>query len=155
MRGSRVSVVSIATGYVWAGWLRGWSLSPGRIKNFLFSMLSRPALGFTQPPTKWVPGALSLGSKRPGHEADHSPSASAEVKKMWIYTSIPPYTFMAQCLISLSHGQLYLFTTMRTSNLTSYVSWFKIFPLNTQSQFNDLKTITSPLKFLHLRFPSS
>jgi hypothetical protein len=32
--------------------------------------------------------------KRPGREADHSPPASAEVKKMWIYISIPPYTFM-------------------------------------------------------------
>jgi hypothetical protein len=35
------------------------------------------------------------GLKRPGREADHSPPASAEVKKMWIYTSTPPYAFMA------------------------------------------------------------
>jgi hypothetical protein len=28
-------------------------------------------------------------------EADHSPRTSAEVKKMWIYTSTPPYAFMA------------------------------------------------------------
>jgi len=27
-----------------------------------------------------VPGALFLGVKRPGHEADHSPPSSAEVK---------------------------------------------------------------------------
>jgi hypothetical protein len=40
--------------------------SPGRVKNFLFSTSSRPALGSTQPPIKWVPGALSLGVKRPG-----------------------------------------------------------------------------------------
>jgi hypothetical protein len=33
--------------------------------------------------------------KRPGREADHSPPTSAEVKKMWIYTSTPPYAFMA------------------------------------------------------------
>jgi hypothetical protein len=32
---------------------------------------------------------------RPGGEADHSSAASAEVKKMWIYTSTPPYVFMA------------------------------------------------------------
>jgi hypothetical protein len=31
----------------------------------------------------------------PGHDADHSPPASAKVKKMWIYTSTPPYAFMA------------------------------------------------------------
>jgi hypothetical protein len=39
-------------------------------------------------------GALSLGIKRQGREADHSPPASAEVKKMWIYTSTPSYAFM-------------------------------------------------------------
>jgi hypothetical protein len=61
----------------------------GRIKNFLFSMLSRPALGSTQPPIQWVLGGLSTGVKRPGSEADHSPPASAEVKKMWIYTFTP------------------------------------------------------------------
>jgi hypothetical protein len=49
------------------------------------------------------------GVKRQGREFDHSPQASAEVKKMWIYTSIPPYVFMALCLISKAEGQLYLF----------------------------------------------
>jgi hypothetical protein len=38
-----------------------------------------------------VPGALSPGVKRPGCEADHSPTAGAEVKKMWIYRSTPPW----------------------------------------------------------------
>jgi hypothetical protein len=28
--------------------------------------------------------------QRPGREADHSPPASVEVKKMWIYTPTPP-----------------------------------------------------------------
>jgi hypothetical protein len=40
----------------------------------------RPALGPIQPPVQWVPGALSLGVKWPGREADHSPLSSAEVK---------------------------------------------------------------------------
>jgi hypothetical protein len=35
------------------------------------------------------------GVKWPGREADHSPATSAEVKKMWIYTSNSPYAFMA------------------------------------------------------------
>jgi hypothetical protein len=29
------------------------------------------------------------------HPTDHSPPTSAEVKKMWIYRSTPPYTLMA------------------------------------------------------------
>jgi hypothetical protein len=37
-----------------------------------------------------VQGVLSPGEKQPAREADHSPPAIAEVKKMWIYTSTPP-----------------------------------------------------------------
>jgi hypothetical protein len=40
-------------------------------------------------------GDLSPGIKRPGSEADNSPPASAEVKKIWIYTSTPPHAFVA------------------------------------------------------------
>jgi hypothetical protein len=35
------------------------------------------------------------GVKRPRREADHSPPTNAKVKNMWIYTSTPPYVFMA------------------------------------------------------------
>jgi len=46
-----------------------------------FTTASRPALGPTQPPNQWVPWALSLGVKRPGHEADHSPLYSTGMKE--------------------------------------------------------------------------
>jgi hypothetical protein len=62
---------------------------------FLFTTASRTALGPTQTPIQWVPGALSLGLKRPGREADHSPPYSAEVKNAWSYTSTRQYVFMA------------------------------------------------------------
>jgi hypothetical protein len=65
------------------------------IKIFLFSTSSRPALESTQPSIRWVLGALSPGVKRPGREADHSAPTSAEVKKIYIYTSTPTYTFNA------------------------------------------------------------
>ncbi|PNF27406.1 hypothetical protein B7P43_G16911 [Cryptotermes secundus] len=39
--------------------------------------------------------ALSPGVKRQRLKADHSPPTSAEVKKVWIYKSTPPYAFMA------------------------------------------------------------
>jgi hypothetical protein len=48
---------------------------------FLFTTASRTALGPTQLPIQWAPGVLSLGVKRPGREADHSPPSSAEVKE--------------------------------------------------------------------------
>jgi hypothetical protein len=58
-------------------------------------MSSRPTPGSTQSPIQWVPGPISKGVKRPEREADHSPAATAEVKKLWIYISNPPYAFMA------------------------------------------------------------
>jgi hypothetical protein len=80
---------SLYSDWLRAGRPRNRSSSPGRVNNFLFFTSSRPALGSTQP-LQWVPGALS-----PGREAEHSSPASAGVKKMWIYTSTPPYAFMA------------------------------------------------------------
>jgi hypothetical protein len=65
----------------------------------LFNTASRTAMGPTQPPTQWVAGALSLGVKWPGREADHSPPSSAEIKNAWSYTSTPQYVFMAWYLV--------------------------------------------------------
>jgi hypothetical protein len=79
----------VVSNWLQAGRQMGQSLSPGWVKNFLFSTSS------TVPPIQWVPGALSPGVKWRGREADHSPPASAEEKKMWIYTPNPPYAFMA------------------------------------------------------------
>jgi hypothetical protein len=50
---------------------------------FLLTTASRTALGPTQPPIQWIPGALSLEIKRPGREADHSPPSNAKVKE-WV-----------------------------------------------------------------------
>jgi len=60
---------------------------------------SRLALEPTHPPIQWIPGAISLGIKRPGREADHSPTSSAEDKNAWSYTSTPYYVFTAWCLV--------------------------------------------------------
>jgi hypothetical protein len=56
---------------------------------FLFATASRPALDPTQTPIQWVAGDLSLGVKRPGSEADHSPPFGSEVKNTWSYTPAP------------------------------------------------------------------
>jgi hypothetical protein len=49
-----------------AGRPRGRSSSLSRVKNFLFSTSSRPALVPTQPPTQWVPGSCFLWGKVAG-----------------------------------------------------------------------------------------
>jgi hypothetical protein len=49
--------------------------------NFLFTTASITALEHTQPPIQCVKGAISLGVKWLGLEADYPPPYSAEVKK--------------------------------------------------------------------------
>jgi len=57
-----------------------------------FATVSRPALGPTELPVQGVPTAVSLGLKRPGPEATHSPPAlSSKVKNAWSYNFTPPY----------------------------------------------------------------
>jgi hypothetical protein len=51
--------------------------------------VSRTALGPTQPPIQRVPGALSVGIKRPEREVDHSPPSSAEVECVELYLHFP------------------------------------------------------------------
>jgi hypothetical protein len=67
--------------------------------NFLFTTISRIALGPTQPPIQRVPRALSLRVKRPGRQADHSLPSSAKVKNSWSYIFTLQYVFMAWCLV--------------------------------------------------------
>jgi hypothetical protein len=78
-----------------AGRPRGRSLSPGR--GNIFSSPRRPYRfwGPTSLIFNGCQGIFLWGVKRTGRESDHLPPTNAEVKNTWIYTSIPPYVFMA------------------------------------------------------------
>jgi hypothetical protein len=89
LRGSRDSVVGIATRYGLEDQRFRVRVSVGS-RNISYLKSSTPALGSTQSPVQWVPGL-----QRSEREVDHSPPTSAEVKKMWFYTSTPTYAFMA------------------------------------------------------------
>jgi hypothetical protein len=94
---SRDGAVCIATGYGLDD--RGVGVRVPVESRILFSPRRPDRLwGPAQPPPiQWVPEALSPGVKRSGREADYSPPASADFKKMWIYISTPPHAFMAWC----------------------------------------------------------
>jgi hypothetical protein len=88
----RNNIVGIATGYGLDDEGVGIRVQWGQE----FSLLHVVQTG---PPSLLSKG-YRLGVMRQGREADNSPLASAEDKKMWIYTSTPLYTFMVQSLIS-------------------------------------------------------
>jgi hypothetical protein len=74
------------------------SSSPGRDKNFQFSISFRPALGLTQPPIQLVPGALSPGVAK---LATHLQRVPRSRKRGSIHPL--PYVVMAQCLVKHGH----------------------------------------------------
>jgi hypothetical protein len=77
---SRGSSVGIALGYGLDDRVLGFDSRRG-LGIFLFINASRKDLGPIQPPIQCVPGALSLGVKWLGREADHSSPSSAEIKE--------------------------------------------------------------------------
>jgi hypothetical protein len=90
---------------------------PSRDNDGNFSVTaSRPTLGPTQPPTQWVLGDLTLGVKRPGREADHSPPTSFEVKNAWSYTSTSPVRLMTWCLVNHRKKCIFLTFTLHCLN---------------------------------------
>jgi hypothetical protein len=66
---------------------------------FLWSVTSRPVP--THPHIEWIPVAVSLGMKRWGCKADHSPTSNALVKNGGAMglLPLPPYVFMASYLV--------------------------------------------------------
>jgi hypothetical protein len=66
---------------------------------FFISTSSRLVLGPSQPLLQLVPGALPMGVKGPGHEADHISPSRAEVKNGGAIPPLP-HVFMAKCLIT-------------------------------------------------------
>jgi hypothetical protein len=57
---------------------------------------------------------FSLGIKRPGREADHSPPSSTEDNNAWSYSSVPQYVFMAWCLFK--HRENFLLLLFSSSS---------------------------------------
>jgi hypothetical protein len=89
----RDSVVGIATGYVLDE--RGVEVRvPVRSRISLLRAVQ--AVSGVHPASyPMVTEGSFPGVERPDCEADHSTPASAQVKKVWMYTSTPPHAFMA------------------------------------------------------------
>jgi len=88
--------------------------------------------------------------KGPGHKADHSCPSSAEVKKVYSYTSTPPYVFMAWHSVKLSTGTTLPFTSTYRSTHEKWQHWMVKFVSNTANMMPDPKDFPqSTCKLLH------
>jgi hypothetical protein len=72
---------------------------------FLFTTASRPALGSTQPPIQWVPGALSLGCRGPGAKLTTHLHLAPRSRMRGAIPPLPQYDFMAWCSVN-AQGQV-------------------------------------------------
>jgi hypothetical protein len=97
---------------------------------------------FTQPPIQWVPAALSLGVKRPGRKADHSPPSSAEVKErveLYLHSPNAPSWRGAQ-LKAQRQLYLYLFACYHS---VQYLLSSRLISKNLKTKIHE--TVISPL----------
>jgi hypothetical protein len=69
-----------------------------RARDFSFLYNVHTAFGVKQPPTQWVPGAVSPGVRRQDRKVDHSPPSNAEVKHAG--GVFQTYVYTAWCLIN-------------------------------------------------------
>jgi hypothetical protein len=98
-----------------------WFESRQGLGIFLFTTASRPALGPTQPPIQWVPGALALGVKKRVREGDQSPPSSAEVEVRGAVPPLPQFVFMAWCLFKLRDKFTFYFICTLSKSSSSLV----------------------------------
>jgi hypothetical protein len=71
-------------------------------RNFSIHYASRTALGPTQPPIQWVPGALPVGVKWPECEADTQLNLVPRLRMRGGIFLLPQYAFMAWCSVNIS-----------------------------------------------------
>jgi hypothetical protein len=97
-------------------------------KILLFSTASRPALGPTQPPTQWVPGAVSPEVRRQGCEADRLQQFTAEVKNGGVMPSLPNiFSQHGVSLIEYKGNCVFLHLLLEILNICTYVHMYYIY----------------------------
>jgi hypothetical protein len=86
-----------------------WPFSPRPSLHPSLRCIYFRIMGSSQPPIHWVPGDLSLGVKRPGREADHSPPSSAEVEE-WVELYLHSTNTLAWSGAQLKYRDNFTFT---------------------------------------------
>jgi hypothetical protein len=76
---------------------------------FLFATASKAALEPTQSPIQCAPGDLSLGVKRPGHEAENSRPLVSMLRKRGFITPLPNTPSWSGAQLKEKHGNNFTF----------------------------------------------
>jgi hypothetical protein len=92
--------------------------------TLLFPIMFIANLRPTLSPIQRILGAISLGKKLSGWEADHSPLSSVKVENAWRYISTPLHIFMAWCLIRHKDNLISCFHHQK-KNWKNYISPYK------------------------------
>jgi hypothetical protein len=137
LQGTSINIVT----RLWDGWpgFNSWQV----VGLFLLTTVSRLALEPTQPPIQCELGVPSLGVKQLGHEADHSPPFSANVKNVWYYTSTPPIHL---------HGMVLMLIIRTTSPsplplvIDSWITSQCLFNCNSYIALNYMMTVNDELE---------
>jgi hypothetical protein len=79
------------------------------MRIFFYPTASRPALGPTQPPIHWVPGALSLRVKRQEVKLTTHLHPGPSSRMLGAIPPLPQYAFMAWCSVK-KHKENFTFT---------------------------------------------
>jgi hypothetical protein len=94
-------------------WATGWTIGVlgfdfrRGLGIFLFTNASRMALGPTQPPIQWVPGAPSLGGKAAGARSWPSSAEAKECVELYLHSTNTPWR---GAQLKKAQGQLYFET---------------------------------------------
>jgi hypothetical protein len=78
-------------------WFNSWP----DIRFFLFSKVSRPAMGPTEPSTQGVTGTLTLEVKWLGLQDDHSPQSTTSLRMFGAITSTPLHASLVWTVTTL------------------------------------------------------
>jgi hypothetical protein len=130
-----ISSVGIALGYGLDDRGSRVRFPGGGLEVFLFTTAFRTVLGPTQPPIQWVARALSLGLKRVGRDADHSPPSSAEIKEcVELYLQYPNTSSWRGAKLKHRDNFTFTFTSSHTSSRSvnqtnDSVDWSVIQPI--------------------------
>jgi hypothetical protein len=111
-----------------------------RVVGIFVTTAFRPALGPTQLPIQWVPGALSFWVKWPGREADHTTPSSAAVRMRGAIPPLPRYAFMARFHLKILLGKFKVFGIFTSRNCAQ--KWISVVLLH-RHRLKHLKEVKS------------